>query len=78
MRPSKFIGKTLGELAGQTGVFWKPVHVFVLKDKDDDTGVRLMDAYSLKQVIASFPATAHATVVSARELCDETYIVLDA
>ena len=65
MNPERLIGKTLGELAPQTGVFWRPIHVFLLESESDDTGKRLIDAYSLHQVIAAHPAAATATIISA-------------
>lgn len=74
MNIDKFIGKTLGELSRQTGLFWKPVRVFVLKDKDDDTGVLLMSAYSLRQVIHAHPQVTNATVVVAYKFYEETIL----
>ena len=74
MKPEKMIGKTLGELAQETHVFSKQIHIFLLEDENDSTGKRLMDAFSLRQVILAIPASAHAKVLFADEICRETYI----
>lgn len=71
MKPETFIGKTFGELAEQTSMFWKPVHIFALEGEDDDTGKRLMDAYSIRQVVNAIPAAASATVVFANDYYGE-------
>ena len=67
MKPEHYVGKTLSELADQTGVSWQPIHVFVLEDEEDDTGKHLMAAYSLRQIITAHPAAAAATVVTAND-----------
>ena len=74
VKVDKLIGKTLGELAEQFGVFWKIVRIFVLEDKDDDTGKLLMDAYSIREVVKRFPSFADAEVVIAYDFYGETII----
>ena len=74
MAPEKFIGKTLEELAGQTGVFWDPVRVFLLENENDDIGKVLMSGYTIRQIIVVAPAAAKATVVSACIHCKETIL----
>lgn len=74
MKPETFIGKTLAELAEQTSMFWKPIHVFALDGEDDDTGKRLIDAYSIRQVVTAIPAVATATVAFANDYYGETIL----
>lgn len=74
MKPEKLIGKTLAELVQETNVFSKPVHVFILEDENDSTGKRLMDVFSLRQVVLAVPAAANAKVLIADDICRETYI----
>ena len=76
MKVDNLVGKTMKELAETTGVFWNIVHVFVANDDDDQTGTRLMDTYNLKQVVLAFPAAADATVISAKEICRETFLFI--
>lgn len=74
MKPENLIGKTLAELAQETHIFSKPVHVFILEDENDSTGKRLMDVFSLRQVILAVPTAANAKVLFAEDICRETYI----
>lgn len=71
MKPANFVGKTLEDLAVQTHVFFRPIHIFVLEDATDTTGKHLMEAFTVRQVIDRFPASANAVVVSVIEICGE-------
>lgn len=74
MNVEKFIGKTLGEMAEQTSMLWKPAHIFVLQSEEDDTGTHLMDAYAIRQVITAHPHMKEATIVFANDYYGETVI----
>lgn len=78
MRAQDFVGKTIQELADTTGIFWNIAHIFVAAEGNELTGTRLMDTYSLKQVISVSPAAADAVVVSAKEICGEMFIFVKA
>lgn len=71
MKAKDFVGKTLGELAKETSVFWRPLHVFLLEDENDTVGKRLMDAYAIRQVVSAVPAAAEATVIIADDYFGE-------
>lgn len=69
-----FIGKTLGELAAQTSIFWKEIRVFVLKDSKDTIGRHLINAFTVQQIIHAYPAAATATVAFAANYYGETIL----
>lgn len=74
----QYIGQTLSELAAVTNMFWYPIRVFVLADKNDDTGRFLTEAYSVQQIINKFPATADAVVALAQNYFGETILRIRA
>lgn len=70
----KFLGKTIKEFAEKTTIFWKPIRVFLLNDKNDNTGKFMMSAYTAKQILSRFPASATAKIIYAENYYGETIL----
>lgn len=70
----RFLGKTIKEFAEKTTIFWKPIRVFLLDDKNDNTGKFMVSAYTAKQILLQFPAAATAKIVHAENYYGETIL----
>ena len=74
MNFSEFIGKTLGELAEVTGIYRKPIRIFVLAGDNDDTGKWRTDVYSIRQAIIAHPDIKDAVISIAYDFYGETIL----
>lgn len=61
----KFEGLSLEAVAEQTGVFEKPLRVFLLAGPGDTAGRPLISGYTVRQLIRQAPILEHAVVASA-------------
>ena len=66
-----YLDKTLGELAKQTHILFKPIRIFLLEGKEDTVGHRYADGYSVKQIITQFPALTYYVVATAENYYGE-------
>lgn len=68
----KFEGLSLDAVAEQTGIFEKPLRVFLLADEADSSGRPLISGYTVRQIIFQNPMLEHAVVASAEHYYGDT------
>lgn len=62
MRTSDYVGKTLVDLAKVTGSNYKGWAVFLLRDEKDDTGARMGEAFTLREILRRHPELTDCVV----------------
>ncbi len=74
MHECRFIGKTLREIAENSGPNYKGYVVFVLRDDQDDTGRRIEACFHLRHLLNKYPGLADCTVKIAYDYYGETIL----
>lgn len=74
MNPKTFIAHTLGDLAKNTGFNFSGWVVFLLRDKDDDTGERVAEDFRISQIVRKHPELTGCIVKYANDYYGQTVL----
>lgn len=74
MNESRFIGKTLREIAEKSDLNFKGYVVFVLKNDQDDTGRRIESCFHVRHLLHKHPELADNKVKIAYDYYGETIL----
>lgn len=69
-----YIAYTLGDLAKKTGTNFKGWAVFLLRDKDDDTGERVAEDFRISYIISRHPELADCVVKYSNDFYGQTVL----